>query len=225
MDLPRLSPTRRTALGFLGAAALVPCLSPVRAWAAAPTANRFLIVHKGTVIGQHEVDIASEPGGFRATSLIEAEVKLGFVTLFSYRQKGVERWQDGVLVESRIETDDQGERSVVEVWAEGGVLRVTGAGGTTEAPLGAMTDLCFYNPGIVKEPRLIDGKRGRLVSIQADPTAREALTIAGRRVQAERWRIEAKGARSGLVWYDGEGRWVRGRVKTEEGETVDYIMA
>ncbi|MCB1885038.1 MAG: hypothetical protein KDG89_13745 [Geminicoccaceae bacterium] len=224
MRLPRPIPTRRAALGLLGAAALAPCL-PVRALAAAPSAYRFLIVHEGTAIGRHEVGIAPEPGGFRATSRIEAEVKLGFVTLFSYRQEAVDRWRGGVLVQSRIETDDQGERSTVEVLAEGGRLLVTGAGGTVEAPLGAMTDLCFYNPGIVREPRLIDGKRGGIVPIQADATAKEALTIAGRRVQAERWRIEAEGVRSGLVWYDGEGRWVRGRVKTEEGETVDYIMA
>lgn len=224
MDKRGLVASRRAALGLVAGSLGTLALPRSGRASGAPAGCMFTVLRGGEPIGRHAIAFVPQGQGFLAQSRVEIEVKVGFLTVFRYHQAADDLWQGGRLVASRIDTDDDGLKTRVEVEEAEGRLYIRSDAGTFEAAAGAMTDLCFWNPRIVHEPVLIDTKSGQPVPIAADGAGQGRLVVHGREVVAERWRIQAEGARSGVVWYDEAGRWVQGRVHAR-GEVLDYVLA
>lgn len=214
--------SRRAVLAGGTGAALVALVRPVRALEL-PAPLAFTVRRKGSVIGEHVATFADEGGTLRVESRVDLRVKLAFVTLFSFRQDAVDRFENAVLVASDVRTDDDGERTRVEARAGDGELRVAGPAGENRAPLGVLTDLCFWDKRIVLQDQLVDSKTGEVSPLQRSAGARETIPVLGSRVTAERFDLVTSNRRSGTVWYDGSGRLVRAVVKTR-GEVLDYEL-
>ena len=102
-----------------------------------------------------------------------------------------------------------------------GQLAVEGPTGNYTTPLGAMTDLSFWNEAITRGQPVIDSQNGELIKIEVEARAPASAS----RCAARWWRRAAspwprtKG-RSGTVWYDDAGNLVKAIVLTR-GETLD----
>ena len=218
--LPHLS-RRGVCAAALGAAALVAL--PRAPCAAAPDPLAFDILRTGQHVGRHEVAFAPTDDGFVARTRIDVVIKVGPFTAYAFRQEASDFWRDGRLVESRIATDDNGETSTIEAVAAADRLMIAGPGGTQSAPLGLMTDLCFWNGTIVDQERLINARDGDLRAIRAKRTSVSNLILAGHEVETACWQVVADDEPLGLVWYDAQGRWVHGRLYVK-GERLDYVL-
>lgn len=206
---------RRHLLG-LGAAGLGLSLGNARATAAEalPGDLVFDVYRKGSLIGSNEIRFRAEEGGFTVTTLMSIAVKLAFITVYSYRQEGRERWRNGMLAQSDIVTDDSGKVTHVEVRPTGAELTVEGPRGAYRVPPGTMTDLSFWNPAIIKATQLVDGQHGELMPLRLIPGTEETIRIAGKPIATTRFGFVASQtregtAREGTIWYDRTGRWVR----------------
>ncbi len=217
---PRLS-RRNACLGSAAAAALAVAPRAPRAAALDPLA--FDILRAGEHIGRHEVAFAPLADGFTARTQIDVAIKLGPFTAYAFRQEAFDRWRDGRLVESRIATDDNGEASTIQAVAEADRLLIVGPEGALSAPLGLMTDLCFWNGAIVDQDRLLGTRVGDLRAIRAERTSVSNLILAGNEVETACWQILADDKPLGLVWYDAQSRWVHGRLYVK-GERLDYVL-
>ncbi len=215
--------TRRTfaglAAGGLAAGGLLVPAAPVLA---APASVTFRVFRKGDEIGMHSVTITPAAGRLDVDVKIELAVKLAMITVFYYRQTARDTWRDGKLVAGRYRTDDDGKVTELALDAADGRLKIDGAAGRTEAPLGTMTDLAFWNESIVHAPQLVDSQTGALGTMQTDAKEVERITVRGREVGATRYTVSGSYGRGGKVWY-ADGQWVKAAFVTR-GEALDYEL-
>lgn len=217
---------RRKALILVSGGAFVPMIEPpIAAAAGLPDHLLFDVLRSGTKVGEHRLEFTPLPGGRRRVhSRIEIAVKVAFITAYRYRQTAEDEWRGGVLVRTRIRTEDQGQTSFVEAAEDDGRLRVSGPTGAYEAALGSMTDLNFWNRAITRQARLIDSQNGELLAVEVTPDRAEPITVQGRTVEAHRFAMSSTRGRSGSVWYDGAGQLVQAVVHTR-GQRLDYRLA
>ena len=194
--------------------------------AGAPPADRhFAIYRDGKEIGHHVVRFTPTDGGFKAETAIEVAVKIAFITAFRFKQNAADVWTDGQLVGSRVDTDDNGEVSQTVLRSEGGKLNVEGgvADRQLSVPLGTMTDLAFWNIDIVRQRTLVDLQKALLTDVAAENLGAETIDVAGRRIEAQKFKFAAETGRNGDIWFDADGNWVKGLLTTR-GETLDYRL-
>lgn len=191
---------------------------------AVPSNALFDVYRKGSRIGLHEMRFESNAEGLSVSSRVELAVKMAFVTVYSYQQTGQDEWQDGVLVRTRIDTNDDGKKTVVEAEAREQKLAVQGPTGAYETALGSMTDLSFWNDAITRGPPLIDSQTAELIHMAVQPDTTETIQVLGRPVETRRYAMAATKGRSGTVWYDSTNRLVKAIVVTR-GETLGYELA
>jgi hypothetical protein len=190
---------------------------------AVPASVAFDVYRDGGKIGFHRIDFAPAGAGFAVDVAIELDVKLAFVTLYHYRQEGHDLWQDGILTRTRVHTDDNGEVSTLQAEAQDGRLAVAGAAGACTVPLGTMTDLCFWNEAIVRSQEVVDAQTGEVAPLRSEAGPRETIEADGRSIVASRYAVVGTKGRTGTIWYDANGRWVKATITTR-GETLEYRL-
>ncbi|MDX6750984.1 DUF6134 family protein [Geminicoccaceae bacterium 1502E] len=203
------------ALGALGL--------PLPALGFEPVDRTFEIRRKGSAVGFHRIAFERGAAGLAVTTEIDIAVKFAFITAFRYSQRGRDVWQDEKLVASEVATDDDGNRSRVVLEAVDGKLRGVGPKGGIEMPLGDMTDLCWWNPGIVRRERLLDAQTGIVSILQSWEVGSERIELESGPVEARGYGIEASQGRAGEVWYDPDGRWIKALLHTR-GEVLEYRL-
>jgi hypothetical protein len=194
-----------------------------RAAAAAPADIRLNVHRKGSPIGTHAIRFSPAGGTSKVASQVDQRVKVAFVTAYRYRQSADDDREDGVLVRSRIRTNDDGEETSVEAEARDGRLAVEGPAGSYATELGAMTDISFWNEAITKGPALVDSQSAELIEIRVEAATRERVVVRGQAVGARRFSMTGTKGRSGTVWYDDAGSLVKAVVITR-GETLGYEL-
>jgi hypothetical protein len=192
---------------------------------ALPPDRSFAIFRDGDEIGRHDVRFRASAAGLEVATKIDIAVKVAFITAFRFGQEVLDHWQDGLLVESRVATNDNGKKSETRLYASGDNLSVEGgvANRTLRVPLGTMSDIAFWNLDIVRQRALLDLQRARLTGVLARHVGSEEIEVAGSRVATERYTINAESGRNGDIWYDAAGNWVKGTMLVR-GERLDYRL-
>jgi hypothetical protein len=160
---PRLD--RRKALVLAGSG-MVAISFGSRAAAATPADIPLNVYRKGSPIGTHVIRFSQADSTLKVTSQIDLRVKVAFITVYSYQQTANDDWENGVLVRTRIQTNDDGKETLVQAEARDNQLAIQGPSGSSMSPLGAMTDISFWNRAITKGPALIDSQTAELITIQ-----------------------------------------------------------
>ncbi|HWL69666.1 MAG TPA: DUF6134 family protein [Geminicoccus sp.] len=183
----------------------------------------FKIVRKGSDIGWHAIRFERQGAGAKVTTVIDIKVKMAFITVASFQQEAVETWQEGGPIEGRSRIIDDGDIFDVSFSAQGQDLLVLGPKGQVKAPVGTMTDISFWNQDIVRQHVVIDLKMGDLERMLSKGGSRREMVDLGNGSQMEGMRYEFSGSRgrSGVVWYDSTGRFIRTSFTTR-GEQLEY---
>lgn len=222
MTVPRLC--RRGLLGAGAALAMpgrlrgepTPAVDPI------PSCE-FEILRKGSKIGEQSLVFTPSEAGFTSASNIGIRVKVLGVTAYRYDQDGRESWIDGRLREAAASTDDNGKRTRVTVSPSGAGLTVDGPQGRYDVPVGAMTDLAFWAPAIMRQKRIIDAQTGELSPIEVAPPVAETIEVNGRRIAATRFQITGTKGRAGTLWYDSDDRLWRSLITTH-GHQLEFRL-
>ena len=214
--------SRRRAIALAGGGVAMLGLPGVAT--AVPRDTVFNVFRKGSLIGTHAIDFRGTEGQLKVVSRLDLAVKVAFITAYRYEQAGEDVWEDDVLVQTRIETNDDGKDFLVAAEARAGKLVVTGPNGSYDTTLGAMTDLSFWNQAITRGQPVIDSQNGELITIEVKAGTPEQLEMNGSKVDAERFAMAATKGRSGTVWYDQGGNLIKAVVLTR-GETLNYELA
>ena len=217
---PRLG--RRQAIALAGSG-MVAIGFANRAAAAAPADIQLNVYRKGSPIGTHVIRFSQTGDTLKVTSQVDLRVKVAFITVYRYQQTANDDWENGVLVRSRIQTNDDGKETSVQAEARDGQLAVQGPAGSYTTQLGAMTDISFWNEAITRGPALVDSQSAELIKIQVEAATRERIMVRGQAVEARRFSMTGTKGRSGSVWYDDAGSLVKA-VVTTRGETLDYEL-
>ena len=64
---------------------------------------------------------------------------------------------------------------------------------------------------MIERTLLFDTQRGRLQEVEVTPAGTETITVAGRKIEAQKYRITGDLERE--LWYDDAGNWLQSRLE------------
>lgn len=210
---------RRTLL----AAPMAMCLA-APSWAATnlpvPPSRRltFRILRNGHDVGLHELRFAEADGALTITIEIDIQVKLGPITVYRYKHRGLEHWASGRFVGMTSKTDDDGSDEYLKaaIQPEGMVVE----GSKTDryvAPPGVLPTT-YWNRAMVQD-QIINSQDGRLFNVTVQSLGRETVQAPQGRITADHFQL--RGDLPIDLWYDAQGQWSYLEF-SKRGSTIAY---
>jgi hypothetical protein len=182
----------------------------------------FRVLLDGREIGRHVYSLESGDGRQVITSEARFDVRLLFISAWSYDHRAVERWQAGCLQALDSWTDVNGEKTSVQARRVGERLTVARPEGRDEHG-GCVMSFAYWDPRILEATRLLNSQTGELTPVEIRPQGVESVEVQGRPVEAERHRIAGKDLQIDL-WY-ADGRWVALEALAAGGRVLRYELA
>lgn len=217
---------RRRFLGLAAAAtssALLAKLPSLRAYAVPQPDLRFRALHRGSQVGEHRVTFRQHGDRLIVSTQVDITIKILFFTAFRFRHRAEEIWQSDRLVSAKSTTDDNGTVLQVSGYASKDGFRMIGNDGPFLASAHLLTSNSLWNSAIVREGRLIDIQHGSEVGLVVKRLGDEQVDTPEGPVRAFRYQLITPHY-AGSVFYDSNGRWVKGLIE-EKGEVVEYALA
>lgn len=217
--------TRRQMLAAAAAAAGLPLLGGAAhaALTAGPRLMDFKVYRNGSEIGYHRIDLKREDNRITADIDILLEVGVGPITLYRYRHKNREEWEDGQFVRFQSETDDDGDPYAVLAERRGDVIRIEREHDDDyETDDLTLLPTTYWNPETVNRRRLIDTQKGRIFDVGIDRGTWQRIDPGIGPVEARRYRMS--GDLSLDLWYDRTPRLMKISFELK-GDEFDYQLA
>jgi hypothetical protein len=123
---------------------------------------------------------------------------LGFV-VYRYAHDAIERWKGDCLTSLKALTDDNGERSTVEL-----------------APRACAMTFAYWNPKILERAELWNAQTGKPEKVQVEALGADGIPVRGETLIARRYRLS--GARHPIeLWYSAQGEWLALESRLDQG--------
>jgi Family of unknown function (DUF6134) len=195
---------------LVSAACVVP-MGPALACSHPPERAEYAIHHETYgEVGRHVITFACDGEDLVVETEIEGEVKVLMVPLFKRDGTYREVWRDNRLVAFDSRIVDNGEVYEVIARAEGDHTMINGRRGRIEAPRTIVSNHP-WNHDVIERTLLFDTQRGRLQKVQVTPAGADTISVAGRVVEAQKYRITGDLERE--LWYDDAGNWLQSRLE------------
>lgn len=186
-----------------------------------PTTARFDVFRQGQPFGRHIIHFdPSEDGRLTVENDVYFRAGLGPITIYKYKHKSTETWQNGTLTELVGQTEKSGKDFEVMASAQNGRLIVDGTLNMSTVD-GRLLPFSHWNVGQVDDQEILSSESGELIPIHVEPVARDVLMIDGEAVAATRFRMTSE--LTADLWYDDTGRWV-GFAFTARNQKIEYRL-
>jgi hypothetical protein len=173
-------------------------------------------------VGAHRFRFEGDPADFRVHSAADFEVKISFVTVFSYEHRAEEHWVDGCLVSLDSKTDGREDFEVHGERTGGGFSIETLEGGQT-LDLPCPWGFAYWNPAMRERARLVNPQDGRLFEIESRELDPRPLSVGDRSVRARAWSLTGSGEKLDLtLYYDEQDHWIGLDSTVEGGRVLRY---
>lgn len=182
----------------------------------------FRVLLDDAPIGYHRYTL-SERGALRELKAeSRLEVKVLFVTAYSYTHDVTEQWRGNCLESLRARTDDNGTQSTVEAVVAAGALVVTTAKGR-EPLSGCSMSFAYWNPQMLRQSRLLNPQTGAYETVRVVAHGEERIAVQGAPVMAQRFRVS--GAKFPIdLWYSTTGEWLALESTVGGGRRLRYEL-
>ena len=216
--LPRLCLT--AALGLLAAA-------PAAATTDASQALVFQALLDGDPIGVHEFRIREQDSGRVVESRAKFDVSVLFVTVFRYRHRNTEVWQDGCLQRLDSETDSNGTTYDVDVRSQPDGYRVVTEDDSRFYPLECLMSFAYWDRRFLERDRLLNAQTGELIDVRIESLGTTELDWPGVGEPVEGFHIvsEPDDVDIKVYYRQGDGRWTGLESVLESGRVMRYVPA
>jgi len=180
----------------------------VAAVPSAPTGTYQYDIEQETYgkIGTHTATFEYDGRDLIVSTAVRIEVKLLYLTIYTFVSDGREVWRDGRLVEFETTTDDNGTRFAVKAWAEGDKFVIEGQEGRVVTD-GAMFTTHAWNPAVLGTPVLMEPTSGKLYKVGISEGGPDEVGVHEETVRARKYVIE--GDIQGGLWYAEDGTWLK----------------
>lgn len=183
---------------------------------------RFRVLLDDSLIGSQVFRVLDD--GERESVSIEAsmDVKILFVTAYSYRHRNQERWEGDCLETIESATDDNGEKHVVrgKPAADGFVVeRIDGR----ESLPACVRSFSYWAPDRLRGGRLLNSQTGKLEAVELRELGEATIVDRGRQVRARHVALDGKDLHIEL-WYEvGSDDWLALESATSSGRVLRYV--
>lgn len=181
----------------------------------------FRVLLGERTIGRHQFTLNPAGEEHEVHSEARFDVRLLFLTAWSYRHEAIERWQGDCLLALESRTETNGESESVRAITEGQSLVVEHQAGRDEHD-GCIMSFAYWNPRILAAKRLLNSQTGELLPVTITSAAEESLAVRGEHLRARRHRITGPDLEIDL-WYAGE-RWVGLEAAAPGGKRLRYVL-
>ncbi len=159
---------------------------------------------------------------------IEAKFKVTFlgIPVYRYDHRNRETWQQGCLESIVSTTKDGGDDFRIEGRDAGERFELSTRDGEVEIDAGCVMTFAYWDPGFLRQPRLLNAQNGEYLAIDVVPEGVEELQVKGRAVSARRHRLVNDEHDIDItVWHavDG-GRWLSLESRVD-GRVIRYRLA
>lgn len=176
----------------------------------------------GFPIGTHDITLEDKGNLRSARGDMRFRVSLLGFEAGSYEQHEEETWQADCLTRIVTRTVEKGAVTTVAGRLEGGSFVIDGAGTKQRLPSCVMS-FAYWNPQVLKQPKLVNVQTGAWTPINVRDLGKEAYSVRGASVDATHYRIDT--ARNKIdVWYSPEGEWIGLRSTSHEGHVLNYRL-
>jgi len=186
-----------------------------------PDTLTFAINRNGEQIGTNTIQVQKKGSETLVTITTRIEVKIVFITAYSYGHDEHERWVSGHLVSLTSVTDDNGTPHKVEVAAKGNVLQVIGDGKTSQVDANIIPS-SLWNAALVKQTVALNTRDGSVMKIAVTDVGMESITVHGQPAQAHRYSVQGPFPQE--LWYDQQGHLVQAQFVGSDGSIILYQL-
>lgn len=186
-----------------------------------PAPLNFIVNRNGDPIGTHRLTFHAEGERLIVDIAVDIEVKLAFITVYTYTLRGREIWQENRLIDFESDTDDNGTKIKLRVRAGAEGLHVQGKDSDYTAPADTLAG-SYWRADTVKRTQFIDIEDGHLVNLVSQPAGRRPVSVADRMVDTDVYRLS--GEMEGEIGYTPDGEWTLLSFKTH-GSDILYTRA
>jgi hypothetical protein len=171
-------------------------------------------------IGSHKLSFSRNGDNLLVEVENRIEVKVLFMTFFSFAADRREIWRGGRMLSYRSQTDDDGTDIAVRGVAKGDRFVIDGPDGQTDAPAGVFPSNP-WNRKIVEQPLLMDSKSGALLKVKTEAAGAETVEARGGQVEALKFVMSGDLARE--LWFAEDGTWLKMRFDSD-GAAVTFTL-
>ena len=207
-----------------GIATLIACTIACSANAANESPGKewqFDVALDGKPIGFHTFELQHDGSKQVLTTEASFDVKFLFITAFRYRHQNTEIWNDGCLTSIDASTDSNGQQFDVRGEVGDGSFDLLNAEGSMTLP-GCVQTFAYWNPAILESQKLLNSQTGEYEDVSVTLEGREQLRVAGKPIDALRYRMSAQAGDITLWYSSADNTWVGLEAPAKGGRKLRY---
>ncbi|MDH3287054.1 MAG: DUF6134 family protein [Betaproteobacteria bacterium] len=182
---------------------------------------KFRVLLDDREIGRHQFTLRSAREERELRSEARFDVRVLFVSVYSYVHEAIERWNGNCLQSLVSRTETNGESQSVSAAVRGNRLTVERFERRDEHE-GCVMSFAYWNPQILNAHRLLNSQTGELLPVTVAPQGEETIKVRGQPLTAQRHRLSAPQLTIDL-WYAG-GEWVALESPAKGGRRLRYEL-
>ena len=218
-----LSLAASSALAQSASATATPNTEPRVELAAFPQPGKltYAVIRDGDKIGSQVVEFQRNGDQLLVLTSVRIEVTLLGITIYRFVHRSEEEWKGGELARLTSNTDDDGDKRVVDLRLVNGKLKGVYNGQAKEFPVG-MIPATFWHPDSMKQTKLLDQVKARPRQITVKDLGSETITAQGKKIEARHFSVSGQIKRE--IWYGPDGRLEKLAFEGKDGSEIVMVL-
>lgn len=184
---------------------------------------RFKVLLEGDPIGHQTFRLTQDGSRQRVSIEASMDVKILFLTVYSYRHRNDETWEDGCLVSIASETDDNGEPFRIRGAREGDAFVIDDGKARSLLP-SCVHSFAYWDPEKLRQSSLLNSQTGKYEAVQLRELGEETLPSGGGGQQrARRFALEGPELRIDLWYSSADNDWLALESRSKSGRVIRYV--
>ena len=181
----------------------------------------YAVIRDGDKIGSQIVEFQRNGDQLLVLTSVKIEVTLLGITIYRFVHRSEEEWKGGELARLTSNTDDDGDKRVVDLRLVDGKLKGDYNGQAKEFPLG-MIPATFWHPASMKQTKLLDQVKARNRQITVKDLGTETITAQGKKIEARHFSVTGQIKRE--IWYGPDGRLEKLEFEGKDGSEIVMVL-
>ena len=149
------------------------------------------IWRKNKVIGKHEILFFEKNGNLNIETNIDVEVKILFVTAYTFSHQSVEIWKDGKFIKIDGYSDFEDEREYfIKGEVKDGFLFASGMDGELKLDKNLIPSN-FWNIDVMYQDEIFDTQKGIVRKLDVKQVGKELITINNEKINCTKFILNA----------------------------------
>lgn len=182
----------------------------------------YAVIRDGNKIGSQVVEFQRNGDQLLVLTSVKIEVSLLGITIYRFVHRSEEEWKGGELAHLTSNTDDDGDKRVVDLKLVDGKLKGQYNGQAKEFPSG-MIPATFWHPASMKQTTLLDQVKARNRQITVKDLGIETITARGKKIEAHHYSVSGQIKRE--IWYGPDGRLEKLQFEGKDGSDVIMVLS